>query len=265
MTCYLRPRSEITSTGETDCPLTVAPFRWIAASALHGRSSRRLTRAEAAGGRPPRTTLPSMVLHPLAAQFASVADVYERGRPEYAPAVVGRTRRRARSRPRSSCAGPGRRHRKADAGVARRGVRRSRRRAPGSATGEDRHRRRAPASARGSRRGDPPVGRLGRRSHRGRRIPLVRPRRGARRDPARADAGWRTGCALDRSGLERGILGARARHDDPAPAPGAPVLRRAVVAGGGPDRWEGGRRPARSASPPISPPIRRKSSTTSRR
>jgi ubiquinone/menaquinone biosynthesis C-methylase UbiE len=28
-------------------------------------------------------------LHPLAAQFASVADVYERGRPEYAPAAVG--------------------------------------------------------------------------------------------------------------------------------------------------------------------------------
>ena len=30
-----------------------------------------------------------MALHPLAAQFASVADVYERGRPDYAPAVVG--------------------------------------------------------------------------------------------------------------------------------------------------------------------------------
>jgi ubiquinone/menaquinone biosynthesis C-methylase UbiE len=30
-----------------------------------------------------------MPLHPLAEQFASVADVYERGRPEYAPAVVG--------------------------------------------------------------------------------------------------------------------------------------------------------------------------------
>jgi SAM-dependent methyltransferase len=28
-------------------------------------------------------------LHPLAAQFAGVADAYERGRPEYAPAVVG--------------------------------------------------------------------------------------------------------------------------------------------------------------------------------
>jgi ubiquinone/menaquinone biosynthesis C-methylase UbiE len=28
-------------------------------------------------------------LHPLAQQFASVADVYERGRPDYAPAVVG--------------------------------------------------------------------------------------------------------------------------------------------------------------------------------
>ncbi len=30
-----------------------------------------------------------MALHPLAAKFASVADAYERGRPEYAPAVVG--------------------------------------------------------------------------------------------------------------------------------------------------------------------------------
>jgi SAM-dependent methyltransferase len=30
-----------------------------------------------------------MELHPLASQFASVADEYERGRPEYAPAVVG--------------------------------------------------------------------------------------------------------------------------------------------------------------------------------
>ncbi len=30
-----------------------------------------------------------MELHPLAEQFASVADVYERGRPDYPPAVVG--------------------------------------------------------------------------------------------------------------------------------------------------------------------------------
>ena len=30
-----------------------------------------------------------MALHPLAARFAEVADAYERGRPEYAPAVVG--------------------------------------------------------------------------------------------------------------------------------------------------------------------------------
>lgn len=30
-----------------------------------------------------------MSLHPLAARFASVADAYERGRPEYAPAAVG--------------------------------------------------------------------------------------------------------------------------------------------------------------------------------
>jgi SAM-dependent methyltransferase len=32
-----------------------------------------------------------MELHPLASQFASVADAYERGRPEYAPAVIGAT------------------------------------------------------------------------------------------------------------------------------------------------------------------------------
>jgi SAM-dependent methyltransferase len=32
-----------------------------------------------------------MELHPLATEFASVADVYERGRPEYAPAVIGAT------------------------------------------------------------------------------------------------------------------------------------------------------------------------------
>jgi SAM-dependent methyltransferase len=30
-----------------------------------------------------------MALHPLAASFAEIADVYERGRPEYAPAVAG--------------------------------------------------------------------------------------------------------------------------------------------------------------------------------
>ena len=30
-----------------------------------------------------------MALHPLAEQFASIADVYEEGRPEYAPAVAG--------------------------------------------------------------------------------------------------------------------------------------------------------------------------------
>jgi SAM-dependent methyltransferase len=30
-----------------------------------------------------------MALHPLATRFASVADTYERGRPDYAPAVVG--------------------------------------------------------------------------------------------------------------------------------------------------------------------------------
>lgn len=32
-----------------------------------------------------------MELHPLASQFASVAEAYERGRPEYAPAVIGAT------------------------------------------------------------------------------------------------------------------------------------------------------------------------------
>jgi SAM-dependent methyltransferase len=35
------------------------------------------------------STLRSVELHPLAEQFASVADAYERGRPEYPPAVVG--------------------------------------------------------------------------------------------------------------------------------------------------------------------------------
>lgn len=30
-----------------------------------------------------------MPLHPLAERFADVADAYERGRPEYAPAAVG--------------------------------------------------------------------------------------------------------------------------------------------------------------------------------
>jgi SAM-dependent methyltransferase len=34
-------------------------------------------------------TLPSVALHPLAERFSSVADAYERGRPDYAPAVVG--------------------------------------------------------------------------------------------------------------------------------------------------------------------------------
>jgi SAM-dependent methyltransferase len=35
------------------------------------------------------STLGAVALHPLATQFAEVADAYERGRPEYAPAVVG--------------------------------------------------------------------------------------------------------------------------------------------------------------------------------
>lgn len=34
-------------------------------------------------------TIQGVELHPLAQQFASVADAYERGRPEYAPAVIG--------------------------------------------------------------------------------------------------------------------------------------------------------------------------------
>jgi SAM-dependent methyltransferase len=33
--------------------------------------------------------VPDVTLHPLAAQFAGIADVYERGRPDYPPAVVG--------------------------------------------------------------------------------------------------------------------------------------------------------------------------------
>jgi hypothetical protein len=35
------------------------------------------------------STLRLVALHPLAVQFAEVADAYERGRPEYALAVVG--------------------------------------------------------------------------------------------------------------------------------------------------------------------------------
>ncbi len=40
-----------------------------------------------------------MSLHPLAERFASVADHYERGRPEYAPAVVGALMAELRLRP----------------------------------------------------------------------------------------------------------------------------------------------------------------------
>src|SRR5207253_6995855 len=39
--------------------------------------------------RPRLSTIRGVELHPLAEQFASVADAYERGRPEYAPAVIG--------------------------------------------------------------------------------------------------------------------------------------------------------------------------------
>ena len=37
------------------------------------------------------STISGVELHPLARQFASVAEAYERGRPEYAPAVIGAT------------------------------------------------------------------------------------------------------------------------------------------------------------------------------
>lgn len=37
----------------------------------------------------PSSTVPDVTLHPLAAHFAEVADVYERGRPDYPPAVAG--------------------------------------------------------------------------------------------------------------------------------------------------------------------------------
>ena len=40
------------------------------------------------GPRPPLYAA-GVDLHPLAEHFASIADVYERGRPEYAPAVAG--------------------------------------------------------------------------------------------------------------------------------------------------------------------------------
>jgi SAM-dependent methyltransferase len=43
-----------------------------------------------------------VTLHPLAEQFASVADAYERGRPEYAPAVVGAIAAELRLDPRAT-------------------------------------------------------------------------------------------------------------------------------------------------------------------
>ena len=44
---------------------------------------------EVASSRSGGRTIQGVELHPLAQQFASVADAYERGRPEYAPAVIG--------------------------------------------------------------------------------------------------------------------------------------------------------------------------------
>ena len=42
-------------------------------------------------------------LHPLAERFASVAENYERGRPEYAPAVIGRSQPSSASRAGLGC------------------------------------------------------------------------------------------------------------------------------------------------------------------
>ena len=51
-----------------------------------GRHPKLVVVASSLSGGP---TIQAVELHPLAQQFASVADAYERGRPEYAPAVIG--------------------------------------------------------------------------------------------------------------------------------------------------------------------------------
>src|SRR5947209_13119500 len=87
---------------DPDPPQPVAPINMAARTAtlsLLGRANTggRYLRSSA-GAREAATSsessatadsLASVELHPLAAQFASVADVYERGRPEYAPAAIG--------------------------------------------------------------------------------------------------------------------------------------------------------------------------------
>jgi SAM-dependent methyltransferase len=57
----------------------------------HAKESRAAVPAQPDRGRTRRRlfTLRLVPLHPLAVNFAEVADAYERGRPEYAPAVIG--------------------------------------------------------------------------------------------------------------------------------------------------------------------------------
>src|SRR5262249_50379019 len=69
-----------------------AAVRGPGGSVVHGQGSRRPPR-DVVRDRPPSRrragTFPRVTLHPLAEQFGSVADAYERGRPEYPPAVAG--------------------------------------------------------------------------------------------------------------------------------------------------------------------------------
>src|SRR5688500_6835046 len=72
-----RPREWLRGHAAVRVPVRVQRRKGLAAGDLAERRRRQ------AGGRA------GMSLHPLATRFASVADAYERGRLEYAPAVVG--------------------------------------------------------------------------------------------------------------------------------------------------------------------------------
>jgi len=114
-----------------------------------------------------------MTLHPLAAQFAGVADAYERGRPEYAPPWSARSRansRRAGRRVLDLAAGTGKLTRAlVHAGLDVVAVERRR---PCGAAGRGRRRR---ARERGHRRVHPDRGPLRAGGHRRGRVPLVDP------------------------------------------------------------------------------------------
>src|SRR5207245_9548830 len=67
-----------------------APVRAPGGS-LVGRRGPQAAPVDVVRDRPPRGagTFSRVTLHPLAEHFGSVAEVYEHGRPEYAPAVAG--------------------------------------------------------------------------------------------------------------------------------------------------------------------------------